>query len=462
MLKRLGSNAAANVMTGASSMVFQLGITAVAARSFDRSTFSAWTLAYSMAAMTPLFGVNLSSAVTRQLVHVANAAHAANGPVERSAADVIRAARVVARSLMLIAIVGIGIASCLLYRNSVPLQHVGAAAFLGATLALTLGQLWQISLQPSFGWHYAREQNWSVAGLYLLVRIGALLCMWLALRVVAGGFLAAVLSIAVGNWIGVFGAERTFFAPLAGRSGGGAELGAQIRETRTLLYGFAIWSVGIAAIQYGLPPLMSILRTPDYNAFYLAYSLNFVLLGIVGSAGSALLAPLTRLRLQGRIDELSRWLIVYTALCALFLFVGLCALRLFMGFILHYWSAGMADPSVVKSYLSILGFQTLARSLGIPFANILSSAGRPAQLFLPTALEVLLGTIIAIPLGIYFGSRVFLYGVAAAGLVAAITTAAAATKLTVDRVAARSRMMLLFCGIQFTTLVLWYAVIQSR
>jgi hypothetical protein len=81
---------------------------------------------------------------------------------------------------------------------------------------------------------------------------------------------------------------------------------------------------------------------------------------------------------------------------------------------------------------------------------------------LPTALEVLLGTIIAIPLGIYFGSRVFLYGVAAAGLVAAITTAAAATKLTVDRVAARSRMMLLFCGIQFTTLVLWYAVIQSR
>jgi acetyltransferase-like isoleucine patch superfamily enzyme len=47
---------------------------------------------------------------------------------------------------------------------------------------------------------------------------------------------------------------------------------------------------------------MSILKTPDNNALYLAYSLNLVVTGVVGSAGAALLAPMTRMTHPYQID----------------------------------------------------------------------------------------------------------------------------------------------------------------
>jgi hypothetical protein len=408
-----------------------------------------------MSALTPLFGVNLSSAVTRQLVEVANIVS------HRSSGLVLQAARMVSRGLVLIAVVGITAASYALYRQSPALEQIGAASFVGASLVLTLGQLWQITLQPSFGWHYAHEGNWPVAGIYLLVRIGALVCMWMAMRILAGGFIVAALSVAVGNWLGVAAAEYLFFAPRSERLDNKANLPAQIVETRSLVLGFAIWSVGVAAIQYGLPPLMSVLRTADYNAFYLAYSLNLVLVGVVGSAGSALLAPLTRLRLQGRRQAMSQWLTLIPVACALSLVIGLGALRLGMSVIIHYWSPGVADPSVVNGYLSILGFQTIARSMGIPFANILSSVGKPLQLVAPTALELLIGTCIAIPVGFYFGSRAFLYVVAAAGLVAAISTAVAAMWLQGHVIPHRGQILVRFCLIEGVALASWYLLQAS-
>ena len=66
MWKRLGSNATANLSIGVSTMAFQLGATAIASRSFDGPSFGAWTLAISLAALTPLFAMNLASVVARQ------------------------------------------------------------------------------------------------------------------------------------------------------------------------------------------------------------------------------------------------------------------------------------------------------------------------------------------------------------------------------------------------------------
>jgi hypothetical protein len=452
MLGRFSSNAAANIVTGVGSMAFQLGLTALAARHFDRSSFSVWTLAFSMSALTPLFGVNLSSAVTRQLVEVANITK------HRSISLVLQAARIVSRSLMLIAILGVACASYALYRHSPALEHIGAAAFVGASLVLTLGQLWQILRQPSFGWHYAHENNWPVAGIYSLVRVGALTCMWIAMRFLSGNLMAAALSVALGNWLGVAAAEYLFFSPQTEIANDQANLRAQVLETRRLALGFAIWSVGIAAIQYGLPPLMSVLGTPDYNAFYLAYSLNLVLVGMVGSVGSALLAPLARLRLQGRIQSLSRWLTLIPIACATSLIIGLLVLRVGMGSIIRFWSPGIADPSVVNSYLSILGFQTIARSMGIPFANVLSSVGRPMQLAVPTTLELLIGTCVAIPLGFHFGSQVFLCVVAAAGLIAAISTAVAAMWFEGPVVPRRGKILVHLCLVEAVALVTWYVL----
>ncbi len=446
---RLGSNAAANLLTGASSMVFQLALTAMAARSFDHATFSVWTLAISMAALTPLFAINLASVVTRQLVG------ASVSGSEDSQAMVVRAARRVALILAASAVFVIAAASVLLYRRSPELAHAHEAEFVLAVLVLTAGQLWQIGLQPSFGWHYAHERNWPVAGMFVLVRSGGLLAMWLGISALTGNFFIAALCVALGSWIGLAVAEFGFFAPKIRASTRGAALSRQVRETTHLAMGFAFWSLAVAAIQNGLPPLMSLLKTADYNAFYLAYSLNLVLAGVVGSAGAALLAPLTRLRLRGQHALLVRRLMWVTLACAAFLIITLGGFRVGMNFIVRYWSAGIADSTAVNGYLYILGFQTIARSMAIPFASILSSAARPMQLIAPSLLELGLTVCVAIPLGVAFGSKVFLMMLPAAGLAAAIATTLVATRIGGFAPQDRRALMWRFCAAEFAALALW-------
>jgi hypothetical protein len=403
----------------------------------------------SMAALTPLFAINLSSVVTRQLVG------AAVSGSEDQEAMVVRAARRVALILAAFAVFAIAAASVLLYRRSPELAHAREAEFILAVLVLTAGQLWQIGLQPSFGWHYAHERNWPVAGVFVLVRGGGLLAMWLGISALTGNFLVAALCVALGHWIGLVIAEFGFFAPKIRPSQRGSGMSRQVRETTHLAMGFAFWSMAIAAIQYGLPPLMSILKTPDYNAFYLAYSLNLVLTGIAGSAGAALLAPLTRLRLRGQQDVLVRRLMWVTLACAAFLIVALAGFRLGMDFIVHYWSAGIASGPAVNGYLYILGFQTIARAMAIPFASILSSAARPMQLIAPSLLELGLTAFVAIPLGLTFGSKVFLMVLPAAGLAAAISTTLVATRIGGFNPQDRRGLLWRFCVAELAALALW-------
>ncbi len=430
-------------------MVFQLALTAMAARSFDHATFSVWTLAISMAALTPLFAINLSSVVTRQLVGAA--AHGS----EDTQAIVVRAARRVARVLAVFALFAIAAASMLLYRRSPELAHASEVPFIIAVVALTVGQLWQILEQPSFGWHYAREHNWPVTGLYLSVRAGALLAMWIAVAAWTGSFLAASLLVAVGHYLGLVCAQLGFFAPAIVPIHRRIEYQHQVRETTHFALGFGIWSIAIAMIQYGLPPIMSMLRTPDYNAFYLAYSLNLVLAGILGSSGAALLAPLARMRVRGQQHLLTRYLTMATIACAVFMLCSLLGLRLGMGWIIRSWSAGIANVADVNGYLYMLGFQSLARLMAIPYASILSSTANPRQLVAPALVEVGLAAFIAVPAGIFMGSKFFLAILPVAGLASAFITQSVATRIGGFSAADRKSLFLRFCATEIVGLGLW-------
>ena len=150
MWSRFGSNALANVLTGGSTVIFQLGLTALATRSFDAATFSVWSLALSMAGLVPLFTINLSSVVTRQLVPAIAAGR------QRQVGLVIRAADRLGIGLALLAVVVIVSAAVGLRWASPALAQTGVGTFLLAVLLLTVGQLWQITNQPAMAWHYAR------------------------------------------------------------------------------------------------------------------------------------------------------------------------------------------------------------------------------------------------------------------------------------------------------------------
>ena len=207
MWVRFGSNAFANVLTGVSAIAFQLGLTALASRSFDAATFSVWTLAVSMAGLTPLFAANLTAVVTRQLVPVQM------GTDRDAAGAIMTSARWISRGLAALAVLTILLTSLLLHRASPDLASTDIGIFIFAVLLLTFGQLWQITLQPALGWHYAREQNWPVASALFLVRFSGLSAMWLATRSRIGDLSATALCLALGLWLGVGLAQACSFIP---------------------------------------------------------------------------------------------------------------------------------------------------------------------------------------------------------------------------------------------------------
>lgn len=450
MWKRFGSNAFANVLTGGMSIVFQLGLTAMAARSFDAAGFAVWTLALSMAGLTPLFSINLSAIVTRQLVPALGAR------TEGVPALVLTAATWLGRGLSLLAVVAILLAALGLHHASPNLASTGIGSFALVVLLLTVGQLWQISLQPSFGWHYAHEQNWPVAAALLLVRIAALAAMWLATQRFAGDLPAIALCLALGHWVGVGLAHRRGLRPPVAAVAPGPQLRHQVFETAHLLRWFAIWSVGMAAIQFGLPPLMSIFGAAEYNAFYLAYSLNLVLTGVVGAIGSAMLAPLSRLGASGNHDALTKALSYLPVLIAAVLLALLALLHLGMPLLVTHWSHGIAPAAEVNRYLFLIGFQTVARSLSVVFGIVLASRATGIRLVGPTLLELAVALFVAVPVGVLFGERAFLLALAAAGGVAALALAVVGSRVGGLERADRRRVLMRFIATEAAALAAWW------
>jgi hypothetical protein len=447
---RFGSNAFANVLTGVSSVVFQLGLTALAARSFDADSFSVWTLALSMASLTPLFAVNLSAVVTRQLVP---ALTTVNGKVT---AVVMRAARRLGGGLAVLAVLVILLAGYVLHGTSPILVATGTGTFTLAVLFLTLGQLWQITIQPALGWHYAREQNWPVVGIFLLARVGALTAMWLATRIYAGDLLTTALLLGAGHWVGVAVAHKRSFGSRVELRNSGPELNRQVLETALLLRWFAIWSLCMAAIQYGLPQLMSILGAAHYNAFYLAYSLNLVLSGVVSAIGSAMLAPVARLGSTADRPAMVQVLSYLPMLIAFLLLTALVGMRLAMPLLVTRWSHGIASADDVNAYLFLLGFQTIARSLSVAFGILLASRATALRLVGPTLMELGVVLFVAVPLGSFFGARAFLLALGGAGVTAALSTVVVAIMVAdLDR-SDRRRVMTRFAITEGVALAAWW------
>ena len=426
MWRRFASNASANVVAGASSMVLQLGLTAIASRMFDREKFSVWSLAVSLAALTPLFGASLSTIVTRQLIG------AAMTPTGVTSHLVMNVARRLALWLGAGAIVTIVLISLGLQRVSTPLAHTAMWQFATVVSMLTVSQLWQVGMQPSLGWHYAREENWTVAAGVFTARASALVSMWLAFRTIGdGNLMLAGAYVMGGTWLGLSLAYWTFLGPPIGRAEVRTQLFEQhLGETAGLLKGFAIWSIGSAAIQYGLPAYFSLISPSRYNAFYLAYTLNLIVVGVVGAAGAALMSPITRMRVSAHLARLVIWMSYAPLASGATLIVVLLCLWIKLDWILAVWAPNMASPGEVRSFLHLLGFQTLARSMAVIFAIVLSATGKPTQLVGPTLIEIALTLLVVVPLGWHFGERVLLVGLAVVGEVAALATAAVTVRVS--------------------------------
>lgn len=443
MWRRIGSNSLANLSTGVSGTLFQIGLTAIASRSFDPSLFSIWALALSMASLVPLFSANLSTVITRRLMESSS---------ERAGA-ILQSGQRLAGHLSLGAVTVIGLASLLLQQHSVPLQAMAVGPLLLLVLLLVTAQLWIVLLQPQFGWQYAREDNWKVARVISSARIGGLIGLGFACVLFAKeGLLAAALGLLVGSFFGlvVAGVQR-------GSANSAATL-AVSEETASmlpLLKAFAVWSAGSAAIQYGLPPFISLLAPKDFNAFYLAYILNLILVGTIGAAASALLAPLTRQRLAGATVALEHLLALAPLAIGLLLVLLILLVWYALPQILPMWSSHMATADDVRRPLFWLALQTIARSMTLVHSVLLSSAGRPGQMSRPIVLEIILAIFVALPIGWLFGAIALLATLSIAGLLTALYTVWITLSLGVSRTTSRNFLSLAFVAAQTLTLGLW-------
>jgi len=451
MWRRFASNALANLVTGVSGTIFQIALTAVASRTFDREGFSVWTLALSMAALVPLFAASLSTIVTRQLLQ-----H------ETQASAIMGAARQVAFMLCLVALTVITLLGFSLSRVSIPLASQSSWAFSILVLGLSAAQLWQIGAQPRFGWSFARERNWQVAGTIIGVRSGALISMIAAAHWGhANNPLLIAYALAIGSVVGMLVSFRMLPGPVPGSDVLSPEQRTHQAQIVHLLKGFAVWSVGSAAIQYGLPGFMSLIAAPHYNAFFLAYTLNITVIGTVAAAASALLAPLTRLRVSGNTRSLHAWLTWAPIATGIALLALLATLWIGLAPLLVAWSPGIASAEEVRHHLRWLGLQTIARSIALIYSVLLSSAGTPRQLGRPIIAEMSLTCLVAAPLGWLYGDTAFLSALAVAGLLTAIYTAWCTLKMEALSTLRRRSLLARFMFAQCTSLGPWLALAHS-
>ncbi|MFM0505049.1 polysaccharide biosynthesis protein [Paraburkholderia caffeinilytica] len=446
--RRLASNAFANLVTGVSATVFQIGLTAIATRSFGSKGFPIWALAMSLAALVPLFSANLSTVVTRRLL-------------ERSSTDeivVVQAARRYAKHLSCAAIVVILAISTMLHGWSVPLRNVGLPTFVSLVALLVAGQMWQIMLQPGFGRYFARERNWNVALTTIFARVGALAGMGFLCWMISGRPELAAASLTLGACVGLYLVHRILNSNESLEEAPPEAMRAECTAMKPFLKAFIVWSISAAAIQYGLPAIMSILSPNDFSAFYLAYTLNLVVVGTVAAAASALLAPLGRKQLAGHWDSLERWMMFAPLATGLLLLVFLTIVWYALPVLLRVWSAGVSPPDQVRHALFWLALQTIARSMTMVYSVLLSSAGRPIQLSRPVILELGLSCSVALFAGFAFGETAFLAALAVTGLVTAIYTVWITVNLEVCASIARIRLVGIFLLSQILTLGSWILV----
>jgi hypothetical protein len=447
--RRFASNAAANVAAGASATLFQIGLTAIASRVLGSVEFGRWALALSLSALTPLFAVNLSSIVTRRLLE--------QGP--ENATTVMHAARQWAFALGSAALAGICLAGWGLQAVSTLLHNRPAWEFLAVVAVLTLGQLWQVLAQPRFGWHFAREHNWQVAITNSAARLMALLAVLAAALSGLRTPLGLALGLGLGAATGVLLATRWGSATPPVQTHRSDATAAAVRAERQamtpLLRAFAVWALGSAAIQYVLPAFVSLIAPKTFTPFYLAYTLNLIVLGIVGAVASAMLAPLTRQRLAGEFNALERWLTLGPMATGGILLLMLSMVWYTLPLVLSVWSAGVAGVDDVRRPFFWLGLQTLVRSISLVYSVLLSSAGRPAQMAQPILMELALTVMIALPLGWAFGDVALLAALATAGLATAFLTMRVGLALVPYDSTQRAKLGLTFLAAQALACTAW-------
>lgn len=458
MLKRYSLNAAANIFSGAVTAAYQLTITAMAVATWNGVDFAAWGLAMSIAAIAPILSVNLSSVVTRRLVE---ARHGGSCTVETA---IVLAGRRISRGLALLAFATLFCVGAWIQRRSVP-GPLTTNEFLILLALLLSTNIWVLLWQVRYGQYYADERNWLPAFTLACARGGGILGMTAVLALDSQNLMTVALGLFAGTWMAVVVAQLVIPCPTQAEGACGRPTTSEIRDqfwrNLRVLYGFAFGTASSIIILYSIPPLIALIVPQQFNAFYLASTLNAVVIGVLSAAMSALLAPFTRWHAVGAARGMQRIVLFSPALCAGACLFTLCVCWFALEFILDAQTACTADINDIRFFLALLGLQTIVRTSSVGFATYVSSAGSARQMGLPLVIEMILAFTVAVPLGWLFGVRVLLLGLTFSGLVGSqFSTKALASLCVPAQITARAAFASLLTA-QLVGSALWWWIVGA-
>ena len=455
MLKRFASNAGANVLSGVVTAVYQLGLTAIATHIWHGTAFSSWALALSIAAIVPLFGSNLSSVVTRRIVQ------ARHGDSPGQESSILAGARRLGRELAALAVALLLLGGAWVHAHTSSVQ-LDVASFLLLLSLLLATNVWIILWQVRFGLYYANECNWLPALTLTLARALALAGFALALEAGADNLHLAGFGVLAGTWIGLALGRLLLPAPASPASGfvtvEPTFLHREYRRNLVVFSGFAVWSIGALIIQYGIPPLVAVIAPTQFNAFYLASTLNLVAIGAIGAAMSALLAPLSRWHATGAEGQLRRIVLVAPLVCA-----GCCAAVLAVGWfalgpVLQALGTRTAIADQIRPFAALLGFQTIVRTAAMGYSVSMAAVASVRQMSAPIVLEIALTFLVAAPFGWCFGPIALLAGLVFAGFASSVLTCWIGVNLAPAVVVRRPHALGVFVASQGVACVAWWLI----
>lgn len=455
MLKRFASNAGANILSGFVTAAYQLAITGIATRVWHGSDFASWALAMSIAAIVPLFGSNLSSVVTRRVVETR---HRVSHSDE---AAIVLAAHRLARHLTAAALVSLIAAGAWIHlRSASGAEDLGGFLALLATMLLT--QSWIVLIQARFGQYYADERNWMPALTLMAARVGGLLGMSAGVVLHGEGLAAAAAGLCIGTWVGLALTHALLPAPpsVGARTPPSAD-SSQYGRNLVVFAGFAIWSVGALIIQYGIPPVMAVVDSARFNAFYIASTLNMIAIGALGAAMSALLAPLSRWHATQASAPLRRMALAGPAVCAMSCVAVLAVAWYAIGPVLQALSTRAARLDDIRPFLALLGFQTIVRTAAFGYSVSLASTASTRQMAAAIVVEILVTFLVAAPLGILVGSHALLLGLVLAGFVSSLVVCGIGLTLAPPGVVQVRAAIMAFLAAQAGACASWWLITQS-
>jgi hypothetical protein len=457
MLKRFASNTAANVFSGAVSAVYLLAITSMGSSTWHGAEFASWALALSIAAIVPIFAANLSSVVTRRVVE------ARYGKSRAAESGIVLAGRSIGQRLTFLALVTLICAGAWVQMRSVS-GAMSTSGFLLLLAVTLLTNSWLLLWQVRFGQYYADERNWLPALTLAAARLGGVVGMIAGLAAGSQNLMAAGFGLCVGTWTGLACAQLMLPKPRATGfdelNPTKSEIHKEYRTSLFLLSGFAVGAVSMLVIQYSIPPLMALIAPHRFNAFYLASTLNTVVVGVLAATMSAMLAPLTRWRATGDANSMRRVALFSPIFCASSCLFILSFFWHAMSPILNALTLRAARIDDVRTFLALLGFQTIIRNAAAGYATYVASVGTPRQMATPLVIEIVLAFAVAIPLGRYYGELALLYGVIFSGLIGSLYSSRVVSLLQwSNRISLRSALPSLLVA-QATVCGLWWLIVR--